>query len=551
MAQGQASVNRSAAACGSRAGVLDSRSSAKLIGSLSRRESFFISSFMDWLLSFGIIGKILYTTLLIVEVLLVFNLMILVHEWGHFLAARWRGLHVDRFQIWFGKPIWKKTYNGVQYGLGSIPAGGFVSLPQMAPMEAIEGGVESKEPLPPIKPIDKIIVAFAGPLFSFGLAAVFAFFVSWLGKPESEPLVTTTIGYVVEDSAAARGGLRVGDKILEIDDVPILRFEGFVDSVRWAVISSEGEFIDFKVERPGEGIVRIPVPTKDALTKTEGGSWWSGIFRRPPLKEIGIAGKQTPMVGKVQENSPAALAGLQSRDQVLQINGQPVYHPMQVGEMVRASEGQPVELTILRSGVQQTVSITPTLPDKRPDDVTKPMLGVAWHAVGDRKLAHPGVGEQLSAASRSMVNMIQKLFSPKSDISPAHMSGPVGIGRVYYNLLQDPDALLLVLWFSVVLNVNLAIMNLLPFPVLDGGHITMAIGEMIRRKPLQGRVLEAFQTACALLLFGFLIFVTLKDAGDMFLGGKSKKQTANPADEIQWLPKAQPTDVSSPKLPEE
>jgi regulator of sigma E protease len=169
------------------------------------------------------------------------------------------------------------------------------------------------------------------------------------------------------------------------------------------------------------------------------------------------------------------------------------------------------------------------------------MLGIVWHATGKREINHPGVGEQLSAASRSMVNMIQKLFSPKSDISPAHMSGPVGIGRVYYNLLQDPDALLMVLWFSVVLNVNLAIMNMLPFPVLDGGHITMAIAEWIRRKPLQGRILEAFQTACALMLFGFLIFVTLKDAGDLFLGGskKDKASPAKPGTEIQWLPKAE------------
>ena len=75
-------------------------------------------------------------------VIMMFNIMIVVHEWGHFLAGRWRGLYIDRFQIWFGKPIWKKKYNGVQYGLGSIPAGGFVSLPQMAPMESIEGKVD-------------------------------------------------------------------------------------------------------------------------------------------------------------------------------------------------------------------------------------------------------------------------------------------------------------------------------------------------------------------------------------------------------------------------
>ena len=133
-------------------------------------------------------------------VLMVFNIMIVVHEWGHFLAGRWRKLYIDRFQIWFGKPIWKKTYNGVQYGLGSIPAGGFVSLPQMAPMESIEGKVEGEDggdipkDLPPITPLDKIIVAFAGPLFSFLLAVFFACIVFAVKKPVSESVGTTTIG---------------------------------------------------------------------------------------------------------------------------------------------------------------------------------------------------------------------------------------------------------------------------------------------------------------------------------------------------------------------
>ncbi len=491
---------------------------------------------MDWLLSFGSPGKILHTVILIFEVILVFNLMILVHEWGHFLAARWRGLHVDRFQIWFGKPLWKKTYNGVQYGLGTIPFGGFVSLPQMAPMEAIEGNVENKEPLPAITPLDKIIVAFAGPLFSFLLAAFFALLVSWLGKPETEPLVTTTIGYVLEDSAAEKAGLRPGDVIREIDGQPISRFEGFVDSVRWAVISSEGEFIEFKVDRAGAGEVLCRVPAKASHEPEEKSAWWSSVFKRPPLKEIGIAGKETPMVGQVQENSPAAEAGLQAGDQIVTVNGAPIYHRAQLSEAVEDSQGQALAIGFLRGKAEQTVTITPRLPDERPEDFKQLLLGIVWHATGERKLAHPTVFEQLSTASRTIVNMIQKLFSGDSDISPAHMSGPIGIGNVYYRLLQDPDALLMVLWFSVVLNVNLAIMNMLPFPVLDGGHITLAIGEWIRRKPLQGRILEAFQTACALLLFGFLIFVTLKDTGDLFLGGK---KAAGQVGEIKWLPKEQ------------
>src|SRR5579863_9680671 len=97
----------------------------------------------------------------ILEVLVLFNLLIFVHELGHFLAARWRGLKIDRFAIWFGTPIWKTKINGVEYALGTIPAGGYVSLPQMAPMEIIEGkGDATAEPLPNISALDKIIVAF-------------------------------------------------------------------------------------------------------------------------------------------------------------------------------------------------------------------------------------------------------------------------------------------------------------------------------------------------------------------------------------------------------
>src|ERR1051325_8386185 len=135
------------------------------------------------------------------EVLLLFNVLIFVHELGHFLAARWRGLKIDRFAIWFGKPIWKTKINGVEYALGTIPAGGYVSLPQMATMETIEGKVEnSGQPLPPISALDKIIVAFAGPLFSFLLALAFAVVVMVVGRPVSEAETTTIIGYVDKDS---------------------------------------------------------------------------------------------------------------------------------------------------------------------------------------------------------------------------------------------------------------------------------------------------------------------------------------------------------------
>src|SRR5213079_1590535 len=146
------------------------------------------------------------------EVLLLFNLLIFVHELGHFLAARWRGLKIDRFAIWFGKPIWKTRINGVEYALGTIPAGGYVSLPQMATMETIEGkGESSGTPLPPISALDKIIVAFAGPLFSFLLALTFAVIVWGIGRPVSETETTTEIGYVLTNGPADLAGLKAGD----------------------------------------------------------------------------------------------------------------------------------------------------------------------------------------------------------------------------------------------------------------------------------------------------------------------------------------------------
>src|ERR1700756_4545198 len=109
------------------------------------------------------------------EVVLLFNLLIVVHEIGHFLAARWRGLYIEKFGVWFGKPLWKKKINGVQYSLGSLPFGGFVALPQLAPMDIIEGKADvDRARLPRISAADKIIVAVAGPLFSLLLALCFA-----------------------------------------------------------------------------------------------------------------------------------------------------------------------------------------------------------------------------------------------------------------------------------------------------------------------------------------------------------------------------------------
>ncbi|MCB1086392.1 MAG: site-2 protease family protein [Verrucomicrobiae bacterium] len=482
-------------------------------------------------------------------VLMVFNLMIVVHEWGHFLAGRWRGLVIDRFQIWFGKPIWKKTYNGVQYGLGTIPFGGFVSLPQMAPMEAIEGDTSDevkKEPLPPISPLDKIIVAFAGPLFSFLLAVFFAVIVWAVGKPVPDEKTAKVAGYVFDDSPAAEAGIKAGDEILSVDGQPVQRIHGMIESVDWYVISSEKEVVDFKVKRDGQ---EMTLPVKIPRGKTEEEKEEEAkrtflvkvrdfVFKRTPLPHIGLFGRETPRVGKVTPFSPAEEAGLKPGDLILAIDGTPTLHSMQVSDYARKKkEGDAIRLMIERDGNSSEVAVYPRLPEKRPKELDYPLMGIAWDTFGKGDIIHPSAFAQVSEALTMMKGTLTAIASPKSNVNVTHLSSAVGIMRLYYRLFEHPDGWQLVLWFSVILNVNLAVLNLLPFPVLDGGHIVMSLLEMIRRKPVNLRVLEVVQTTAVVLLLGLMVMLVFKDVGDIAAdstGGSSieflpKDATAEPA----------------------
>ena len=278
---------------------------------------------------------------IILEVLLLFNLLIGVHELGHFLAARWRGLKVERFAIWFGKPIWKKKINGVEYALGCIPAGGYVSLPQMAPMEAIEGKSETPhDELPPISALDKIIVAVAGPLFSFLLAVGFAVIVWVVGKPINES--GTTIGYVVQNGPAWNAGLRPGDTILEVNGERDSHFAPPAqDSVTWRIVTSEGTNIPIKFVRDHKEQMAYPVAYRRET------KW----FERRALRQILINPADESIIYEVVTNSPAALAGLRRGDQVVALNGEKIYSFWAIHDAEEAmtnANARPITLTIQR-----------------------------------------------------------------------------------------------------------------------------------------------------------------------------------------------------------
>ncbi|HSU56512.1 MAG TPA: RIP metalloprotease RseP [Candidatus Dormibacteraeota bacterium] len=456
--------------------------------------------------------QIIKYVFIFLEVLLLFNLLIFVHELGHFLAARWRGLKIDRFAIWFGKPIWKTKINGVEYALGTIPAGGYVSLPQMATMETIEGKSETPgEALPPISPLDKIIVAFAGPLFSFLLALAFAVVVMVVGRPVSEAETTTIIGYVEKDSPAEKAGLKPGDKILEVDGERVTKFGGMGDSVTWRIVRSEGDIVPIKVERDGKVLEFKPAPTKDD-TK---------FWQRKSLRQIKIGPAESAVVAKVAPDGPAAAAGLQPGDQILEINGNKLYSPAGVGEYIEGHPSEKLNLNIMRSGRCFEVSLTPEKPVSPPDE--KPRLGIVWDGNGKMTLTHPGAIEQVNASVNAMIETFGALFARHSDIKPQHLGGAVKIMDVYARLFSSEQGWRLALWFSVLMNVNLAVLNMLPIPVLDGGHILLALIEGIRRRPLSGRIVSVVQTGCAAALIMFMLYIAFYDVQDLpWKRGKEK-----------------------------
>jgi len=458
--------------------------------------------------------KIIFVTL---EVLVLFNLLIFVHELGHFLAARWRGLKIDRFAIWFGKPIWKTTINGVEYALGTIPAGGYVALPQMAPMEMIEGkGDKPADPLPPISALDKIIVAVAGPLFSFLLAVAFACLVSVVGHPVSESEKTTTIGFILTNGPAANAGLKVGDVIQSIDNQPVTKWSGTGASVMWRIVSSEGDTIPVVVQRGTETLTFTVTPSHE-----ETKAW-----QRKSLRKMQIVPAQTARVATFITNSPAYAAGVRAGDDILAINGEKMYSPSQLEDYVEDHGTNAETLTVKRGGQQLSIVVAPEKP--LGSDTNLPSLGIdLWD--NSVHLDYPNPITQVTSSVSAMVDTFHALFSPKSDIKAQHLGGAIKILSIYYMLFQDEDGWRQAIWFSVIMNVNLALLNMLPFPVLDGGHIMLALIEAFRRRPVSARILNYLQTACAMALIGYMLYIAFYDVQDL---------SSSKLPEIKFAPKS-------------
>jgi regulator of sigma E protease len=217
------------------------------------------------------------------------------------------------------------------------------------------------------------------------------------------------------------------------------------------------------------------------------------------------------MIGKIIPGSPAERAGLKPNDLVLQVNGKQVIHAVTLRDYIDANPGELLALKIRRDQQTQDILLKAEMPvegDK------SPRIGVEWDEMGQMNLAYPAPVEQIRSSVSSMISTFGAILSRKSDIKPQHLSGPLGILRIYYIMFESDQGWRMAIWFSVLLNVNLALLNLLPIPVLDGGHILLALIEAVRRRPINVRLLNWVQTACAMLVIGYILYVSFYDAQD-------------------------------------
>ena len=424
----------------------------------------------------------------VAAMLLLFGAAVFVHEYGHYWMALRRGLKIEGFSIGFGPKIVSWMRDGVEWSWRWIPAGGFVKLPQMVTSDAIEGkATEPVEKLPPVSPWSKILVAFAGPMMNVIFGIVIAFLLWGVGIPVqvSPPI----IGYVDPGSPEAKLGIQPGDQILSVDGKPISSWH----DIQETTILARSTNLVVVIMRAGKftNTYELTTVVSEALG----------------LKVLNLDPRDHPVIKNVRADSPAEAAGLKAGDEILVFAQVPLHGADQFIKLVQKCPGETKDIVVKRDGQRTTLKVTPRL-----DGSAK--VGRIGAEIGTGRpiyrIEHIPPWIQIGTVLDRTVSTFSALaHSKQTGVGLKDLSGPPGILAMLAAYVNSDWRL--ALSFLVLLNINLAIINLFPMPVLDGGHIVMALIERLFGRPLPYRLVEYTTTAFAVLLIGFMLIVSWND----------------------------------------
>ncbi|HFE31792.1 MAG TPA: sigma E protease regulator RseP [Gammaproteobacteria bacterium] len=448
----------------------------------------------------------------VLALIVTLGLLIAFHEFGHFWTARKLGVKVLRFSIGFGKPLWSRRHgpDDTEYVIAAFPLGGYVKM-----LDEREGEVPEAERHRAFNNQSvwrRIAIVAAGPIFNF----IFAIIAFWLMYMLGVPGVKPVIGEVAPASIAAEAGFRAGDEIIAVDGVATPTW----NTAHLTLLdkSLDQDVVELRV-RGDDGLERqlvLPVAAIPAEEK-----------QRDLLRYVGITPWRMdypPVLGELSPDGAAAKAGLKSGDRILAADGEPIKDWMQLVEFVRAHPEQTVKLQIERDGVEQTVDVH--VASHTTDSGVIGRIGAAPAPVGPlpdemrtevRFGPIAAVGEALSKTwqmSSLTLRMIGKMIV--GEVSVKNLSGPITIAT--YAGYSASVGITSFLYFLAIISISLGVLNLLPIPLLDGGHLMYYLVEIVKGSPLSDEVQMQMQRLGIALLAMLMLLAFYNDLNRLWGG---------------------------------